>query len=159
MKTNHRKATAALLKREQRRQTIHLILSGAFQTTHAKLSRCFLKIDTKCPSLLHYLTTPGTRLDRAQNKDNDDMQSIEADKLHLEPVAQKRIYPKSTRLLNDTLLSVHTVHNLAHEHQFTDLLRNAYMIDYDISPIVSFDYHPIQWAERMRFLDPYEDSV
>ena len=150
-------ATTALLKREQRRQTIHLILGGAFQTNHAKLSTCFLNIDIKCPTLLRYLTTPGTRLDRTQDNDEDDMQAIEADKTHLEPVALKRIYPKSTRLLNDTLLSVRTIHNLAHQHQFTNLLRNAYRIDYNISPIVSFDYHPIQWAERMRFLDPYEN--
>lgn len=157
MKTNHRKATTALLKREQTRQTIHLILGGAFHTTHTKLSVCFTNIDIKCPTLLRYLTTPGTQLDRACGDDDDDeMQAIVADELHTQPVAQKRIYPKSTRLLNDPLLSVRTLHNLPHQHQFTELLRDAYKSDYNISPIVSFDYHPIQWAERMRFLDSYE---
>ena len=149
-------ANTTLLKREQRRQTIHLILGGAFQTAHAKLSTCFLNIDIKCPTLLSCLTTPGTRLDRAQDNDDDDMQAIDADQLHLEPVALERIYPKSTRLLKDTLLSVRTIHNLAHQHQSANLLRNAYRIDHNILPIVSFDCHPIQWAERMRFLDLYE---
>lgn len=133
MKTNCHKATIALLKREQTRQTIHLILSGAFQTTHAKLSACFTNIDTKCATLLLYLTTPGTRLDRACSDDDDDeMQALEADELHIEPSAQKRIYPKSTRLLNDILLSVRTIHDLPHRYQFTELLRDAYRLDYNM---------------------------
>ena len=72
-------ATTTLLKREQRRQAIHLILGGAFWTDHAKLNTCFFNIDIKSLTLFGYLTTPGTRLDRAKDNDDENMKAMEAD--------------------------------------------------------------------------------
>ncbi|KAF1935145.1 hypothetical protein EJ02DRAFT_297469, partial [Clathrospora elynae] len=38
MRTNHQKPSVTLIKREQRRQTIRLILAGAFKYSHDKLT-------------------------------------------------------------------------------------------------------------------------
>ena len=153
MKTNHRKATETLLKRERCRQTIHLILSGAYRTSHVNLTQCFQEVNIKCPTLLRYLRTPGTRLDCAQDSDVES-QEIENDNKHHDAAAQIRIYPKSLKLLSDPLLGVRTIHNLASQHEFPKLLQRAYLLDYNASNVITFDSQIVQWARRLRFTDP-----
>jgi hypothetical protein len=153
MKTNHRKATETLLKHERRRQTIHLVLSRAYKVSHPDITDCFHQVNVNCPSLLRYLTTPGTRLERAQDAEVDS-QAIESDDKHLDAAAQIRITPKSLRLMGDTLLNVRTLHNLPIKHPFLKLLSTAYMTDYNMPNIISFDSQVIQWAKRIRFTDP-----
>ena len=104
---------------------IHLVLNGAYRLTNAKLTACLQGIHKRCPSLLRYLTTPGTCLERALDS-NVDSQGIQADHEHANPAAQIRVYPKSLELLNDPLLSVKTLHNLHNKHPFLSLLRKAY---------------------------------
>jgi hypothetical protein len=154
MKTNHRKATETLLKRECRRQTVHLVLSGAYRVSHINISECFDLVNRRCPSLLQYLTTPGTRLERLQDADVDS-QAIESEDKHLDAAAQIRVLPKSVRLLDDVLLSVRTLHNLRTKHPFPKLLCMVYNTDYNMPNIVSFDAQVLQWAKRIRFTDPY----
>jgi hypothetical protein len=151
-KTNHREATFTLLKRERRRQTIHLILNGAYRLTNAELTACFQDVHKRCPSLLRYLTTPGTRLEQALES-GVDSQDIQADHEHANPAAQIRVYPRSLKLLNDPLLSVRTLHNLHNKHLFLSLLRKAYEIDYSMPNIITFDQAVLFWVQRLKFTD------
>ena len=132
---------------------IHLVLNGAYRLTNAKLTACLQGIHKRCPSLLRYLTTPGTCLERALDS-NVDSQGIQADHEHANPAAQIRVYPKSLELLNDPLLSVKTLHNLHNKHPFLSLLRKAYQIDYDMPNIITFDQTVLFWVQRLRFTDP-----
>jgi hypothetical protein len=153
LKTNHRKATEILLKRECRQQTIHLILSGAYRTSHVDLTQCFQQVNIKCPTLLRYLRIPGTRSDCAQDSDVES-QEIEDDNKHRDAAAQIRIHPKSLKLLSDPLLGVRTIHNLPSQHEFPKLLQSAYLLDYNVSNVITFDNQIVRWARRLRFTDP-----
>ena len=93
MKTNHRKATEILLKRERRQQTIHLILCGAYQISHISLTHCFQQVNTKCPTLLRYLKIPGTRLDCAQDSDVESQET--EDKTNIAMLLQRSAYTQS----------------------------------------------------------------
>ena len=146
------KPSVTLIKREQRRQTIHLILGGAFKTSHPELTKCFQNVNAKCPSLFRYLTVPGTHLDCKQET-NVDAQAIVNDPTHLGSAALKHIYPKSLRLKEDSFLSVIWPHRLSVQHPFRSALRDAYTEDYNIRNTQYLDKIAIQWAAAFRFVD------
>jgi hypothetical protein len=127
-------------------------LGGAFKTSHPELTECFQIVNTKCPSLLRYLTVSDTHLDCKQDA-NVDAQAIVNDSTHLESAALKRIYPKSLRLKEDPFLSVIWPHRLNVQHPFRSALRDAYTEDYDIRNTQIQDKLAIQWAAAFRFVD------
>ena len=57
-------------------------------------------------------------------------------------------------LLSDPLLGIRTIHNLPSQHEFPKLLQRAYLSDYNVSNVITFDSQILRWARRLRFTDP-----
>jgi hypothetical protein len=153
MKTNHQKPSVTLIKRKQRRQTIHLVLGGAFKNSHPDLTKCFYNVNLQCPSLLRYLTVPGTRLDRKQDANLDTKRLVD-DPAHIESAAIKRLHQDSRRLRSDQFLSTIWPHQLPTLHPFRSALRDAYKSDYGMPNMQILDKFAIQWAGSFCFLNP-----
>ena len=149
--TNHRHPEKDLLTKENKRQTLRLLLADAFKTTEPIATQLIKDIYCECPQLFSTLLPRSEQmhLDGSLPVDDDeDEEDVLADDGHQLPIVTGCIRPKYMQSLN---LPTRMTEMSAHP-QFSQALSIAYG-DYGMPDIIVFT-GSLQWCKRFSFYDP-----
>jgi len=141
-----------MLSKENLRQTIRLILLGAFAQTEAQLTYLIQELYNDCPTLFEALIPRSEQENLSMagvTIDDDEQVSITGDDAHRRPVAIGRLEPKYCR---DTLGLPTRASDLP--ANFRSALRRPYDDDYKMPNVLQFGKRPIFWCKKMAFQDP-----
>jgi len=149
--TNHSNIERIMLHKENFRQTLRLLLLGAFSDSEPQMTTFIQELQQTCPTLFKTLL-PRSELESRiiDDEDDDSSISIVADEYHKRPIVIGRLQPKFVR---DTLgLPTRGSNNLL--QPFRTALRRAYEMDYNMPNMREFGRGTFQWCKKISFHDP-----
>ena len=147
--TNFQQVCKVLLLRENVRQTIRFLVSGAFKDSHPESTRMAQHLNAECPTLLARILPKSEQTDTDLNESNPF--GVASDKAHVYATVHNRIR-KDVRDGNEEMYS--GPKKLAPTHPFMVLLRAAYAHDYNLIDLVRLGKMAFVWVQRLSFTDP-----
>ncbi|KAL9035756.1 MAG: hypothetical protein Q9180_004684 [Flavoplaca navasiana] len=150
--TNHINVEKLLLSSENLRQSIRLILLGAWKGIEPQATAVVKELYSKCPLLFDTLVSKSERsILRLSLQDPDgeeDELALQSDGLHKRVTAIGRLQPKYCK---EVLRLPIRASSVFMTHSFKSQLRSAFTTDYNMPNVIYFGPHAFQWCRKVGF--------
>lgn len=143
LKTNFRNPAQTLMKKENIRLTISMLLDGCFTVQHPGISRIFRDITKTCPVLVSAINS-----NSMEDQESELHIGAQGDRKHYQPRAFHKC--KSKTIITD-MVGFKRACDAKRNSSFAVALESAYCTDYDLMVFPYLEKTKLQWSQKVSF--------